>query len=330
MGKVNNNQPDINTIAEQLLKQYRDIPSLDKSQKLLSSKYGPEHFGEIRKRFAQLWLKESGFEVKEEKVEKVEKVEKKAAKKAKKKSKLSGWKTPLVVKKEVAVAIPKKKPVAISRPNVPVPDIMRDIRGSKVVTTCVDPEAKLPPVSVSLPVIRTSTFGGKLCYVVNYGPNGVEPYEWHVPVVDSIYENLNQIPCIYHNHTLVFDANDPSLAMIKRSPVRMGPRPRVTTITRPSAPRSFSAGSVQPEPSPSPIIIKRPERWRGLVGADGKHKCGKPFICNCCGQSFSKNQGYRINYKEIYFCFGCSKEIFKRSNRGWSGVIISTPMGNKR
>ena len=176
MGRV----VDVNVVAEQLLKQYRDIPSLDKSQELLVSKYGDQLFVAIRKRFAQLWLKQNGIEIQEEKSQ--------------------------LQKKPVVMSVPRKKRTVKGTANIPVPKIMQDIKGQRVVTKWVDPEENLQPVHVKLPVIRTMTFGGRLCYVVKYGPNGVVPYEWFVPVVERVFENLEEIPCIYHQRTLVFDS----------------------------------------------------------------------------------------------------------------------------
>ena len=345
--KLKNNPTDISQIAEQLIKQYRDIPSLDKSQKQLEARYGSATFPKIRQRFAELWLKQNGIEIIHKEIiatSELSAKDTKAVKKKKKKAKTSGWKSTMVVKKDVVAATPKAKPVAISCPNVPVPKIMRDVRGTRVVTTNVDPESNMPPVYVTLPVIRTTPFGGKLCYVVKYGPNGVEPYEWHVPVVDSLYESLEEIPCVYHQHILLFDDKDPGLKMIKRQPVRLGTKRTFTAVKRTTAPKIVSTGSSvskmksissinqkpNPAPLPMPFYRKSPEQWHAEVGSDAKHKCGKPFVCNCCGGNFSKNQGYRVNFKEIYFCFECSKKIYKPSHRGWRGTIISIPMGNKR
>lgn len=337
-------ETDIVQIAEQLLKQYRDIPSLDKSQNLLIDKYGSASFARIRKRFAELWLRKNGFETPSlESL--VSEAPKQKAKKAKKKAKGPVWKTTRVVKPETVVPISNKKPKVISRPNIPVPKIMQDIRGRTVVTTCVDPEGSMPEVYVTLPVIRTDTFGGKLCYVVKYGPNGVDPYEWHVEVIDHAYEGLEEIPCIYHRHTLTFNVRDKNLKKPARTVSHLGRKHRVSyaagSLIRqtetlyvsigdvlmdpvPEAPKQVSA------PAPRPLFRKTPEQWHGEVGNLGKHKCGKPFICSCCGGSFAKNQGYRIDFKEIYFCFECKKKIFKPSHKGWRGSVISIPMGNKR
>lgn len=319
MGKAIN----INEIAEQLLKQYRDIPSLDKAQKLLTQKYGSSRFADIRKRFAQLWLKQNGIEVNQPQPKKKQHVTVKVGQKS-------------AVLKNIPKPLPKKKPVIIKRSNVPVPKIMQDIKGDKIVTNWVDPEDNMQPVQVKLQVLRTMTFGGRLCYVVKYGPNGVAPYEWHIPIDNKAYENLQEIPCIYHKHTLVFDKDSPSLKSNKTIA-----RPSITTKVKvlsssiqPSKTivKTGSASKVtyKSELPPQTYYRKSPEQWYAEVGMYDKHKCGKPFVCSCCGQSFAKNQGYRIDLKEIYFCFDCKKKIYKPSNSGWRGSVISIPMGNKR
>ena len=79
------------------------------------------------------------------------------------------------------------------------------------------------------------------------------------------------------------------------------------------------------------IRYKRtPEKWFGEVEGFDKHKCGKPFTCSCCGRDFPANKGVKVDLKEIYFCDECKKQIYTPSGRGWNGIIIYTPMGNKR
>ena len=53
--------------SKKLLRQYRDIPSLDKSRDMLVSKYGVESFGAIRQQFARLWLSKNGIAMDEPK-----------------------------------------------------------------------------------------------------------------------------------------------------------------------------------------------------------------------------------------------------------------------
>lgn len=76
--------------------------------------------------------------------------------------------------------------------------------------------------------------------------------------------------------------------------------------------------------------VKPPSAWYGELKGLSYHKCGKSFKCNCCGQLFSANQGYRIDFRELYFCVSCKREIFPQTHKGWAGRVISTPMGNKR
>lgn len=75
---------------------------------------------------------------------------------------------------------------------------------------------------------------------------------------------------------------------------------------------------------------KTPSQWAREVQGLGKHKCGKPFRCSCCGQQFPMNAGFRVDLKDIYFCNSCAREIYEPGKRGSSRFFISTPMGNKR
>ena len=76
--------------------------------------------------------------------------------------------------------------------------------------------------------------------------------------------------------------------------------------------------------------VKSPEKWHAEVQDLGRHKCGKPFTCSCCGRNFPANAGWRVDQKEIFFCNSCARKIFEPTGRGNSRFIISTPMGNKR
>lgn len=77
-----------------------------------------------------------------------------------------------------------------------------------------------------------------------------------------------------------------------------------------------------------------PYRWAKKVGNKDKHKCGKPFKCNCCGKVFSANEGWRIDCTDYCFCNKCMKDISAHSTPQPKQVkghaIIYTPMGNKR
>lgn len=74
----------------------------------------------------------------------------------------------------------------------------------------------------------------------------------------------------------------------------------------------------------------RPESWTAKVDGYGKHRCGKPFTCNCCGRHFPKLSGWRVELRDLYFCDSCAASIFKPVGRGNHHVYIPTPMGNKR
>ena len=73
-----------------------------------------------------------------------------------------------------------------------------------------------------------------------------------------------------------------------------------------------------------------PSQWAREVQGLGRHKCGKPFKCSCCGQLFPMNAGFRVDLKDIYFCNACARKIYEPGKRGNKRFFISTPMGNKR
>lgn len=54
------NPSQIKLEARKLLKQYRDVLSLDKSRTMLINKYGEITFSSIRQQFASLWLEDHG------------------------------------------------------------------------------------------------------------------------------------------------------------------------------------------------------------------------------------------------------------------------------
>ena len=72
------------------------------------------------------------------------------------------------------------------------------------------------------------------------------------------------------------------------------------------------------------------KRWALKVQGLEKHKCGKPFTCNCCGHNFPANAGVRIDLKDFYFCNACASQIFEPGKRGNHHFYISTPTGHKR
>ena len=105
---------------------------------------------------------------------------------------------------------------------------------------------------------------------------------------------------------------------------------QVIVNLRLSEPRRLRPLNEPPNPEEPIQYVKSPDKWYREVIDLGKHKCGKPFTCSCCGKDFAANQGVRVDFKEIYFCNACKKLIYEPSGRGWAGRIISTPMGNKR
>lgn len=86
---------------------------------------------------------------------------------------------------------------------------------------------------------------------------------------------------------------------------------------------------VQPE-SVVVSFVNHLARWYSEVQDLGKHRCGKPFSCSCCGRDFPAFSGWRVELKEIYFCNACAKQIYDPKSRGNRHFYIPTPMGNKR
>lgn len=95
------------------------------------------------------------------------------------------------------------------------------------------------------------------------------------------------------------------------------PRKESEATRKPSSTYSFSS---------MPPLVKGFSDVQGL----GRHKCGKPFICSCCGKSFPANAGWRVDLRDIFFCNSCARKIYVGEGRGNRHFIISTPMGNKR
>lgn len=63
-----------------------------------------------------------------------------------------------------------------------------------------------------------------------------------------------------------------------------------------------------------------------MVKDYGKHPYGGNAVCNICGKSFTKKQGYQIDDHHVFFCKDCNRRMFPVRHRGWRGRIISTPM----
>ncbi len=115
--------------------------------------------------------------------------------------------------------------------------------------------------------------------------------------------------------------------------IGFGKKPVASITTRYmvlSEPRKISERRITPDISNSfshnPPIVHGFSDVQGL----GRHKSGRPFICNCCGKSFPAGAGWRVDLRDIYFCNSCAKRIYVGEGRGNRHFIISTPMGNKR
>ena len=90
-----------------------------------------------------------------------------------------------------------------------------------------------------------------------------------------------------------------------------------------------SESAIASERSEAPFNRKAAEIFDSLK-ASGFHKCGKHFVCSCCGKQYYMNQGIKSDTKELYLCNSCRGSMRKRERRSNSLYAISTPMGNKR
>ena len=79
-----------------------------------------------------------------------------------------------------------------------------------------------------------------------------------------------------------------------------------------------------------PVFNRKAAEIFEALKASGFHKCGKDFICSCCGNRYYLNQGIKSDTKELYLCYTCRGKMRKRERRSNSVYAISTPMGNKR
>lgn len=81
---------------------------------------------------------------------------------------------------------------------------------------------------------------------------------------------------------------------------------------------------------PEPVFNRKAAEIFESLKASGFHKCGKQFVCSCCGRQYYENQGIKSDTKEIYLCNSCRGSMRKRERQSNSVYAISTPMGNKR
>lgn len=73
---------------------------------------------------------------------------------------------------------------------------------------------------------------------------------------------------------------------------------------------------------------KSADKWFTEVDGLGYHKCGTVFLCDCCGRRVEAGKGYRIDFREIYFCEQCKREIFRPKGHAYVKLIY-TNMGHK-
>ena len=81
---------------------------------------------------------------------------------------------------------------------------------------------------------------------------------------------------------------------------------------------------------PVPVHNRKASQIFDSLRASGFHKCGKDFVCSCCGLSFQANQGIKSDTKDLYLCNSCRSNMRKRERKSRSVYAILTPMGNKR
>lgn len=143
-----------------------------------------------------------------------------------------------------------------------------------------------------------------------------DQYEWRHPVdLPARFQEGDEISCIVRGYFAKISDNRKPIVNLKLNTPR-------------KLPAKISVGNFEVQ-EPKQYVCP-PEKWAAEVEGLSKHICGKPFTCSCCGQEFNAREGYKIDFREIYFCKDCKREIYPTSGRGWYGKIIPTPMGNKR
>ncbi len=88
--------------------------------------------------------------------------------------------------------------------------------------------------------------------------------------------------------------------------------------------------SVFDKDDPEPVFNRKAAEIFDSLKESGFHKCGKAFVCSCCGKQYYMNQGIKSDTKELYLCNTCRGRMRKRERKSNSVYAILTPMGNKR
>ncbi len=265
----------------------------------------------------------------------------------------------------------------------------RAYRDSRTVVTnnSVDDTLTLGPIETVLKIERRCHHNGIPCFVVKYSPDGGEPYDWYVPVVRGLPDDVEYIRCRYVSHSLyipdtwvirkqypqgtkhsfvvagkrktkesfryllrddygmVFEILDfvdmpiGSLAHCLVTGHNMNSNPyhhlklRVVEYTEKPVsvkkePRTKRTSDSDKQTGAN-AFRKTPQQWFREVDGFGKHIYGNSGVCSCCGGEFGPRKGWRVEFKNIYFCQSCKNKVYEPTGRGWLNIIY-TPMGNKK
>lgn len=96
------------------------------------------------------------------------------------------------------------------------------------------------------------------------------------------------------------------------------------------AKRRSESEQIYVKEDPEPVFNRKAAEIFDSLKESGFHKCGKDFVCSCCGKQYYMNQGIKSDTGELYLCNTCRGKMKKRERYSNSVYAISTPMGNKR
>jgi hypothetical protein len=108
------------------------------------------------------------------------------------------------------------------------------------------------------------------------------------------------------------------------------PKAPVVSQTKPEQKKKDEDEPERAVEQTEPVFNRRAAEIFDSLKESGFHKCGKAFVCSCCGKQYYLNQGIKSDTKELYLCNTCRGRMRKRERKSNSVYAIFTPMGNKR